>query len=179
MGADGARRSAVANRAADNRRRRRSNDAFPHLAARPVTLLGGRVPGRLFRLSFSGELAYEIAVPAGYGDAVAEALMQAGAPYGICPYGVEAMSVLRIEKGHVTHNEIDGTVTAADLGMGRLVSKTKPDFIGRAMLDREGLNDPDRLRLVGLVPLDPKEICAPAPMFSVRAPRAWKTTRAM
>jgi sarcosine oxidase subunit alpha len=130
-----------------------SDAAFPHLSAKTATFLGGRIEGRLFRLSFSGELAYEIAVPAGRGDEVAEALMQAGAPFGICPYGVEAMGVLRIEKGHVTHNEINGTVTAADLGMGRLVARAKPDFIGRAMLDREGLNDPDRLRLVGVAPL--------------------------
>ena len=132
------------------------DEALPHLGARSVGLLGGRVRGRLFRLSFSGELAYEIAVPAGHGDAIARALMAAGAPHGICAYGVEAMGVLRIEKGHVTHNEINGTVTAADLGMGRMVSATKADFIGRAMLDREGLNDPARPRLVGLLSLDPE-----------------------
>ncbi len=80
--------------------------------------------------------------------------MRAGAPHGICAYGVEAMSVLRIEKGHVTHNEINGTVTAADLGMAKLVSKSKTDFIGRAMLNREGLTDAGRWRLVGLLPLD-------------------------
>jgi sarcosine oxidase subunit alpha len=133
-----------------------SNDAFPHMSARAVSFQGGRIHGRLFRLSFSGELAYEIAVPAGYGDAIAEALMAAGAPQDICAYGVEAMSVLRIEKGHVTHNEINGTVTAADLGMGRMVSAAKRDFIGRAMLDREGLTDPANPRLVGLAPLDPQ-----------------------
>jgi methylglutamate dehydrogenase subunit C len=134
-----------------------SNEALPHMGARDVSYLGGRIQGRLFRLSFSGELAYEIAVPAGYGDATAEALMAAGAPHGICAYGVEAMSVLRIEKGHVTHNEINGTVTAADLGMGRMISATKSDFIGRAMLDREGLIDPTRPRLVGLAPVDPQK----------------------
>ena len=82
----------------------------------------------------------------------------AGTPHGICPYGVEAMGVMRIEKGHVTHNEINGTVTAADLGMGRMVSTTKSDFIGRAMLDREGLTDARRPRLVGLLPLDPSKL---------------------
>jgi sarcosine oxidase subunit alpha len=133
------------------------NEAFPHMSARTASFQGGRIHGRLFRLSFSGELAYEIAVPAGFGDAIAEALMAAGAPYGICAYGVEAMSVLRIEKGHVTHNEINGTVTAADLAMGRMVSATKGDFIGRAMLDREGLTDATRPRLVGLTPLAPHE----------------------
>ena len=134
-----------------------SNAAFPHMSARAVNFLGGRIPGFLFRLSFSGELAYEIAVPAGFADAIADALMQAGAPYDICPYGVEALNVLRIEKGHVTHNEINGTVTPADLGMGRMVSPNKSDFIGRAMLDREGLRDPKRPRLVGLAPLDPSK----------------------
>jgi methylglutamate dehydrogenase subunit C len=131
-----------------------SDAALAHMAAKAVTLLGGRVEGRLFRLSYSGERAYEIAVPAGKGDEVAQALMEAGAPEGVCAYGVEAMGVLRIEKGHVTHNEINGTVTAADLGMGRLVARSKPDFIGRVLLDREGLNDPDRLRLVGVAPLE-------------------------
>jgi methylglutamate dehydrogenase subunit C len=134
-----------------------SDEAFPHMSARAVSFLGGQIHGRLFRLSFSGELAYEIAVPAGYGDMIAEALMAAGAPQDICAYGVEAMSVLRIEKGHVTHNEINGTVTAADLGLGRMVSAAKNDFIGRAMLGREGLTDTKRPRLVGLMPIDPGE----------------------
>ncbi|CAK7260144.1 MULTISPECIES: sarcosine oxidase subunit alpha [unclassified Shinella] len=131
------------------------NDAFPYLAAREVSLFGGRLHGRLFRISFSGERAYELAVPAAYGDRVAEALMEAGQADGLMPYGVEALSVLRIEKGHVTHNEINGTVTPGDLGFGKMVSASKPDFIGKAMLQREGLNAPDRPRLVGVVPLDP------------------------
>ncbi|MGD9481283.1 sarcosine oxidase subunit alpha family protein [Shinella sp. G-2] len=129
--------------------------AFPYLAAREVSLFGGALNGRLFRISFSGELAYELAVPAAYGDSVAETLMTAGRTEGLMPYGVEALSVLRIEKGHVTHNEINGTVVPADLGFGRMVSPAKPDFIGKAMLQREGLSAPDRPRLVGVVPLDP------------------------
>ncbi|WP_062218917.1 sarcosine oxidase subunit alpha family protein [Aureimonas sp. D3] len=132
-----------------------SDEAVPFMAARAVTLFGGRLEGRLFRISFSGELAYEIAVPAGYGEAVADALMAAGAPHGICPYGAEALGVLRIEKGHVTHAEINGTVTAADLGMGRMVSRTKSDFVGKHMLEREGLTAPGRPALVGVQPLDP------------------------
>ncbi|WP_407048866.1 sarcosine oxidase subunit alpha family protein [Methyloraptor flagellatus] len=134
-----------------------SNAAFPFMAAREVTLLGGKVPARLFRISFSGELAYELAVPAGWGEAVADAIMAAGAGDGITAYGTEALGVLRVEKGHVTHAEINGTVTAADLGMGRMVSATKPDFIGKHMLDREGLNAADRPQLVGVVPLDPAD----------------------
>ncbi len=132
-----------------------SNDAFPFLAVREVSLFGGRLSGRLFRISFSGELAYELAVPAGYGESTADALMEAGKEHGICAYGVEALGVLRIEKGHVTHNEINGTVVPADLGFGKMVSAAKDDFIGKHMLGREGLNDPDRPQLVGVKPLDP------------------------
>ncbi|QOZ36506.1 sarcosine oxidase subunit alpha family protein [Bradyrhizobium sp. CCBAU 53421] len=131
-----------------------SNEAFPFLGAKEVSLFGGKLSGRLFRISFSGELAYELAVPAGYGEAVADALMAAGKDHGICAYGVEALSVLRIEKGHVTHNEINGTVVPADLGFGKMVSVTKADFIGKRMLQRDGLNDPNRHQLVGVVPLD-------------------------
>ncbi|ATU94934.1 sarcosine oxidase subunit alpha [Phyllobacterium zundukense] len=134
-----------------------SDAAFPFLAAREVTLFGGQLKGRLFRISFSGELAFELAVPAGYGQSVADAIMQVGAAHGIAPYGTEALGVLRIEKGHVTHSEINGTVTPGDLGFGRMVSKAKPDFIGKAMLEREGLQSPDRLQLVGVKPIDPKE----------------------
>lgn len=134
-----------------------SNAAFPYLAAREVSLFGGRLTGRLFRISFSGELAYELAVPADFGESVADAIMRVGEPHGICAYGVEALSVLRIEKGHVTHNEINGTVVPADLGMAKMVSIAKPDFIGKHMVEREGLVDPDRLQLVGVVPLEPSE----------------------
>lgn len=133
-----------------------SDANFPFLAARDVSLFGGQIRGRLFRISFSGELAYELAVPAGYGESVGDALMQAGEEHGIQPYGVEALSVLRVEKGHVTHNEINGTVIPADLGFAKMVSATKSDFIGKAMLNREGLIAEDRPSLVGVVPLDPK-----------------------
>lgn len=133
-----------------------SNGAFPHLAAKEVTLKGG-LRARLFRLSFSGELAYELAVPAGYGEAVADALMEMGASHGICAYGVEAMNVLRIEKGFVTHSEMDGTVTPDDLGLGRMFADKKPDFIGKRMSSRFGLTAADRYQLVGLLPVDPDD----------------------
>ncbi len=132
-----------------------SNDAFPFLGAKEVSLFGGQLQGRLFRISFSGELAYELAVPAGYGESVADALMEAGKEHGICAYGVEALGVLRIEKGHVTHNEINGTVVPGDLGFGKMVSAAKADFVGKHMLSREGLNDPNRAQLVGVAPIDP------------------------
>ena len=131
-----------------------SDAAFPFMSARTVSLFGGKLEGRLFRISFSGELAYELGVPAAFGESVADAIMQAGQKHEICPYGAEALGVLRIEKGHVTHAEINGTVTPGDLGFARMVSTTKPDFIGKAMLAREGLQAADRPRLVGIKPLD-------------------------
>ena len=134
-----------------------SNEAFPFMSARKVSLLGGALEGRLFRISFSGELAYELAVPSGYGESTADAIMQAGAKHGICAYGVEALGVMRIEKGHVTHAEINGTVTPGDLGFAKMVSATKADFIGKAMLAREGLQAADRARLVGVRPADPAQ----------------------
>ncbi len=134
-----------------------SDAAFPFLGAKEVSLFGGDLKGRLFRISFSGELAYELAVPAGYAESVADALMDAGQEHGLQPYGVEALSVLRIEKGHVTHNEINGTVVPADLGFARMVSGAKADFIGKAMVAREGLTSRDRAALVGVVPLDPRQ----------------------
>lgn len=131
-----------------------ANDSFPHMTARRVSLLGGALDGMLFRVSFSGELAFELAVPASYGASLADAILEAGARHGICPYGSEALGVLRIEKGHVTHAEIDGTVTAGDLGLGRMVSSSKADFIGKHMLAREGLVAPGRLQLVGVRPVN-------------------------
>ena len=132
-----------------------SNDAFPHLAAGAVSV-GGGIPARLFRISFSGELAYELAVPAAYGEAAIRALMAAGAPFGISPYGTEALSVLRIEKGHVAGAELNGQTTARDLGLQRMMS-TKKDFIGRAMAERPALLDPDRPMLAGFKPVDRAE----------------------
>jgi sarcosine oxidase subunit alpha len=111
------------------------------------------VPVMICRLSFSGELAYEVYAGAGFGAHVWEALVEAGEPFGIVPYGLEALGTLRIEKGHVTGSEIDGRTTARDLHLEGLLSKKKP-FIGSAMANREGLADPDRLSLVGVVSLD-------------------------
>jgi sarcosine oxidase subunit alpha len=109
----------------------------------------GGIQGRLYRISFSGERAYEIAVPARWGEALAARLAEAGA----LPYGLEALNVMRVEKGHITHAEIDGRVTARDLGFGRMMS-TKKDYIGRQMAQRPALLDPDRPALVGLKPVD-------------------------
>ncbi|MGD9921363.1 MAG: sarcosine oxidase subunit alpha family protein, partial [Pseudorhodoplanes sp.] len=130
-----------------------SNETFPYLAARRVTVAGG-IEARLFRISFSGELAYELAVPASYGDAAVRAIMEAGKPHGIRPYGTEALGVMRIEKGHVAGNELNGQTTAFDLGLGRMMSKKK-DYIGRVMAARPALLDPERLRFVGFRAIDP------------------------
>jgi heterotetrameric sarcosine oxidase alpha subunit len=132
-----------------------SDAALPYLGAMSLTV-GGGVPARLFRISFSGELAYELAVPADFGDAAARAVMEAGAEFGIAPYGTEAMGVMRIEKGHVAGNELSGQTTARDLGLGRMMS-TKKDFIGRVLAGREALLDPERPMLVGLRPTDPSQ----------------------
>lgn len=131
-----------------------SNAAFPFMACAEVTICGG-LRARLFRISFSGELAYEIAVPTRYGDALIGRLMDAGKEFDVAPYGLEALNVMRIEKGHATANELNGTTTALNLGMGRMVSKKK-DSIGSVLSERPGLNEDDALKLVGLKPVDPE-----------------------
>ena len=109
------------------------------------------------RLSFSGEMAFEVYCGAGHGTHVWEALLEAGKPFGLIPYGLEALGTLRIEKGHVTGAEIDGRTTARDLHLDWMLSKKKP-FVGSAMMDREGLIAADRLQLVGLVALDDRAL---------------------
>ncbi len=146
-----------------------SNDAFPFMAAAELTVCDG-IPARLFRISFSGELAYELAVPARYGDALARVLMQAGEDLGVTPYGLEALNVMRIEKGHATANELNGQTSAHHLGLGRMVSNSK-DFIGSVMAQREALTRPDGLRLVGLKPIKPSDnLTAGAHFLALGAP---------
>ena len=124
-----------------------SNEAFPYMACGRVSVCGG-VPARLYRISFSGELAYEISVGARYGDALARVIMETGAEFGIVPYGVEALNVLRIEKGHMTGAELNGQTTAGDLGLGKMIS-AKMDCIGKVMAQRPGLVAEDRMALAG------------------------------
>jgi sarcosine oxidase subunit alpha len=129
-----------------------ANDAFPFLAAATCRMrtAEGDLPARLFRISYSGELAYEVHVPARHGLAMWDAIVEAGEAFGIMPYGTEAMNTLRVEKGHVVVGaEIDGRTTAADLGMERLVHPGKW-CIGKPLLARPALNAPDRWQLVGL-----------------------------
>ena len=137
-----------------------SNEAFPFLAVGTcnVRTASGLVPARLFRISYSGEMAYEIHVPAARGLAMWEAVIEAGEEFGLMPYGTEAMSTLRIEKGHVVIGaEGDGRTTADDLGMDKLVN-AKKWCIGKPLLNRPALTAPDRWQLVGLTALDGAQI---------------------
>ena len=126
------------------------NEAWPFMACGDVTLSG--VKGRLFRISFSGEHAYEIAVPARYGDSLFRLLTTKAKALGGGPYGMEALNVLRIEKGFITHGEIHGRVTAFDIGMERMVS-AKKDCIGKTLSNRVGLLNEDREQLMGFKPV--------------------------
>ncbi len=131
-----------------------SNEAFPFMACASLSI-GGGLRARLFRISFSGELAYELAVPARYGNALITRLTELGQDLGATVYGTEALGVMRIEKGHAAGNELNGQTTAQMLGMGRMVS-AKKDAIGTLMTRREGLLSDMRV-LVGLQPVDPAE----------------------
>ncbi|KPI19307.1 sarcosine oxidase, alpha subunit family [Actinobacteria bacterium OK006] len=131
-----------------------ANDDFPFMAWRETTVAG--IEARVCRISFSGELAYEINVSPWAALTLWQALHEAGAPYGITPYGTETMHVLRAEKGYpIIGQDTDGTVTPQDLGMNWVVSKKKPDFIGKRSYARADSVRPDRKHLVGLLPEDP------------------------
>jgi sarcosine oxidase subunit alpha len=126
--------------------------AFPFMSCREGPVAG--IAARVMRISFSGELAYEVNVPARYGQQVWDALMAAGEEHGITPYGTEAMHVLRAEKGYViVGQDTDGSVTPHDLGMHALVSKDK-DFLGKRSLTRADTAAGNRKQLVGLLAWD-------------------------
>jgi sarcosine oxidase subunit alpha len=129
-----------------------SDAGFPYLGVGEITVCGG-IKARLFRLSFSGERAYEIGVPARYGDALIRKLMAAGEEFGVCSYGTEALGVMRIEKGHISGPELNGMTTPQDVGLGGMVAKKK-DFVGNTLGKRAGLVNPDRPALVGFRPVD-------------------------
>ncbi|MCO8146357.1 sarcosine oxidase subunit alpha [Rhodovulum tesquicola] len=127
-----------------------SADAFPHMSVAECRVAG--IPARLFRLSFTGELGFEINVPARHGADLWRALMAAGAPFDICPYGTETMHVLRAEKGFIiVGQDTDGTVTPEDAGLGWAIGKAKPDFVGKRSLSRPDMVAPGRKQLVGLL----------------------------
>lgn len=124
-----------------------SDDALPFMGVRTFEWLG--VTARIFRISFSGELAFEVNVPWSAGETMWNGIWEAGQAHGLIAYGTEALSVLRIEKGHVAGNELDGRTTAPDMGLGKMMSSKKA-FIGQKMADREGMVAQDRARLVGI-----------------------------
>ncbi|MGH7100771.1 MAG: glycine cleavage T C-terminal barrel domain-containing protein, partial [Acetobacteraceae bacterium] len=129
--------------------------AMPHMSVAAGHILG--VPMRLFRVSYTGELGFEVNVPADYGRSVWEAILDAGAPYGITPYGTETMHVLRAEKGYiVVGQETDGTATPDDVGLGWAIARTKPDFVGKRSLARPAMRAAGRKQLVGLLTEDPR-----------------------
>ncbi|MGF6258210.1 sarcosine oxidase subunit alpha [Ensifer sp. LBL] len=134
-----------------------SNEAFPHMSVAEGKICG--VPTRLFRMSFTGELGFEVNVPADYGQAVWEAIWARAEPMGACAYGTETMHVLRAEKGYIiVGQDTDGTLTPDDAGLSWAVSKKKPDFVGIRGLKRPDLVKDGRKQLVGLLTKDPKVV---------------------
>ncbi|WP_026380484.1 sarcosine oxidase subunit alpha family protein [Afifella pfennigii] len=127
------------------------NDAFPFMGVREATV--GGAPALLARLSFSGENAYEVYVGADHGPFIWKLLLEKGADLEVAPYGLEAMGTLRIEKGHVAGPELNGRVSAHDLGMEKLLSTKKP-FVGKPLAQRPALSEPGRLQLVGVIAAD-------------------------
>ncbi|MEM8749928.1 MAG: sarcosine oxidase subunit alpha [Pseudomonadota bacterium] len=134
-----------------------SNEKFPHMSVVECKVCG--VPARLFRISFTGELGFEINVPADYGRAVWETVWERAEPLGACAYGTEAMHVMRAEKGYIiVGQDTDGTVTPHDAGLTWAVAKSKPDFVGKRGLQRPDLMADGRRQLVGLKTTDPKTV---------------------
>lgn len=130
-----------------------SAETLPFMAFKNITLAG--ISARAYRISFSGELSYEIAVPASQGRALWDALLEAGAEFGITPYGTEGLHVMRAEKGFIMiGDETDGTVIPQDLEMGWAISKKKDDYLGKRAQERKHMMDPKRWRLVGLETVD-------------------------
>ncbi len=130
-----------------------SNDALPFMGFLETTICG--VQARIFRISFSGEVAYEINVPADYGESLWAYLLEKGSNFELKPYGTESMGALRIEKGHVVGAELDGRTTVQDIGFGKMLENCKkPIFIGQYYSRRRLFNDPERMQLVGLVSTD-------------------------
>ena len=143
-----------------------SHEALPHMSFVEGKL--GPYPVRVYRISFSGELSYEVATPANYGLGLWAAIVMAGAEFGLEPYGTEALHVLRAEKGYiVVGDETDGTTTPIDVGLDGLVSKKKADFLGKRSLEQEYLKAPNRKQLVGLLTEDPNDVL-PDGAYAVR-----------
>ncbi|MEO1104535.1 MAG: aminomethyltransferase family protein, partial [Pseudomonadota bacterium] len=134
-----------------------SATAFQHMSVAACEVAG--LPARLFRISFTGELGFEINVPARHGMALWHALLDAGGPHGITPYGTETMHVLRAEKGYIiVGQDTDGTVTPHDAGLSWAIGKKKADFVGMRSLSRPDMVAPGRKQLVGLLTEDPTAV---------------------
>lgn len=128
-------------------------EAFPHMSIAEARICD--VPMRLMRVSFSGELGFEVNVPSAQGQRIWSAIVEQGRLHGMTPYGTEAMHVLRAEKGFIiVGQETDGTVTPDDVGLGWAIGKQKPDFVGKRSLARPSMSAPDRKQLVGLLTID-------------------------
>jgi sarcosine oxidase subunit alpha len=132
--------------------------SMPHMAVLEGQFCGA--PMRLFRVSFTGELGFEVNVPSDRGLELWETMIDAGTPFGICPYGTESMHLLRAEKGYIiVGQDTDGTVTPDDAGLGWTIGKAKTDFVGKRSLERAALNAPERKQLVGLATVaDPQRV---------------------
>lgn len=131
-----------------------SDNEFPHMHWRATELDG--IPFRILRASFAGELGFELGVPADYGEALWQALRAAGEPFGITPFGVESLMVLRTEKGYLhVGTDTDGTTTPDDIGWGDVIRRKPADFIGKRSLQRPHNRRADRLQFVGLEPMSP------------------------
>ncbi len=146
-----------------------SREGLPFMAFAEGTVAG--IPARVFRISFSGELSYEVAVPASQGLAFWQAALAAGAEHGIQPYGTEALHVMRAEKGFIMiGDETDGTVIPQDLGLGWAISKKKADYLGKRAQERIHMQDPDRKQLVGLLTENPSDVL-PTGAHAVEGPQ--------
>ncbi|MCG8494346.1 MAG: aminomethyltransferase family protein, partial [Sneathiellales bacterium] len=149
-----------------------SPDAFPFMSFKEGEVAG--MPARIFRISFTGELSFEVNVPWHAGRALWDAVMEAGEEFGVTPYGTETMHVLRAEKGFIiVGQETDGTVTPQDLGMSWIVSRMKEDFIGKRSWSRSDTSREDRKQLVGLLTENEKTVLPEGAqlVFNRHAPR--------
>ncbi|WP_407492832.1 sarcosine oxidase subunit alpha family protein [Pseudooceanicola sp. MF1-13] len=152
-----------------------TSEDWPFMACGDVSV--GGIPARLFRISFSGEHAYEIAVPARYGESLFRQLVSKAEARGGGAYGTEALNVLRVEKGLLTHAELDGRTTAYDLNLNQMMKKANV-FIGAAAARRDAMMDPDRPRLVGIKPVGAvKQITAGAHLFEADAEVSRETSQ--
>ena len=145
-----------------------SNEGLPFMGYLEANLFG--VNARIFRISFSGELAYEVNVESDNGNFMWEKIIEIGKNFGMQPYGTEALSTLRIEMGHVAGSELDGRTIPYDNSLEGLVSKKK-DFIGKRSLNRSAFVADDRQKIVGVVPLD-KKTSIPEGSYLVKDPKA-------